>query len=63
VKTLAKNEFSLEEGHICDFIWLVNQAVLIYFKLMDNGNEITTDFAFEGDWITVNQSRLRNTPL
>jgi len=29
---------------------------------MDNGNEITTDFAFEGDWVTVNQSRLNNSP-
>jgi CRP-like cAMP-binding protein len=29
---------------------------------MDNGNERTTDFAFEGDWVTINQSRLNNTP-
>jgi len=62
VKTLAKNEFFLEEGRICDYIGLVNQGVLIYFKSMDNGNEITTDFAFEGDWVTVNQSRLNNSP-
>jgi len=62
VKTLNKNEYFLEEGHICDYIGLVNQGVLIYFKSMDNGNEITTDFAFEGDWVTVNQSRLNNSP-
>jgi CRP-like cAMP-binding protein len=62
VKTLAKNEFFLEEGRICDYIGLVNQGVLIYFKSLDNGNEITTDFAFEGDWVTVNQSRLNNSP-
>jgi CRP-like cAMP-binding protein len=29
---------------------------------MDSGNEITTDFAFEGDWVTVNVSRLNNSP-
>ena len=62
VKPLAKNEYFLEEGHICDYIGLVNKGVLIYFKSVDNGNEITTDFAFEGDWVTVNQSRLNNSP-
>ena len=62
VKTLTKNEFFLEEGRICDYIGLVNKGVLIYLKSMDNGNEITTDFAFEGDWVTVNQSRLNNSP-
>lgn len=62
VKTIAKNEFFLQEGQICDYIGLVNQGILIYFKSLDNGNEITTDFAFEGDWVTVNQSRLNNSP-
>ena len=62
VKTLAKNELFLEECRICDYIGLVNQGALIYFKSKDNGNEITTDFAFEGDWVTVNQSRLNNSP-
>jgi len=61
-KTFKKNEFFLEEGHVCDYIGLVNSGVLIYFKSMDNGSEITTDFAFEGDWVTVNHSRLNNTP-
>ena len=62
VKTLNKNDLFLEEGQICNYIGFVNQGVLIYFKSMDNGNEITTDFAFEGDWVTINQSRLNNTP-
>ncbi len=62
VKTLNKNDFFLEEGQICNYIGFVNKGVLIYFKSMDNGNEITTDFAFEGDWVTINQSRLNNTP-
>jgi len=61
-KTLNKNEFFLKEGQVCNFIGFVNHGVLIYFKTMDNGNEITTDFAFENDWVTNNQSRLNNTP-
>ena len=62
VKTIAKNEFFLEEGRVCDYIGFVNTGVMIYFKSMENGNEITTDFAFEGDWVTVNLSRLNNSP-
>jgi CRP-like cAMP-binding protein len=60
--SLNKNEFFLKEGQVCNFIGFVDYGVLIYFKTMDNGNEITTDFAFEGDWVTNNQSRLNNTP-
>jgi len=62
VKTLNKNDLFLEEGQVCNYIGFVNKGVLIYFKSMDNGNEITTDFAFEGDWVTINHSRLNNTP-
>jgi CRP-like cAMP-binding protein len=60
--SLNKNEFFLKEGQVCNFIGFVDYGVLFYFKIMDNGNEITTDFAFEGDWVTNNQSRLNNTP-
>jgi len=35
---------------------------LIYYQTLDNGNDITTDFAFEGDWVTNNHSRLNNIP-
>ena len=62
VRTFAKNDFLVEAGQVCNYIGFVNQGALIYFKSMDNGNEITTDFAFEGDWVTVNQSRLNNSP-
>jgi CRP-like cAMP-binding protein len=62
VKVLTKNELFLKEGQICNYIGFVNSGVLIYFKSTDNGNEVTTDFAFEGDWVTVNQSRLNNSP-
>ena len=62
VKRLNKNEFFLDEGQVCDYIGFVVEGVMIYFKSMENGNEITTDFAFEGDWVTVNASRLNNSP-
>ncbi len=62
IKTYKKNSFLLEEGCICDSIGYVNSGMLIYFKTFENGKEITTDFAFEGEWVTDNQSRLNNSP-
>ena len=62
VKTLDKNEFFLKEGNVCNYIGFVNSGVMIYFKTTDNGEEITTDFAFKGDWVTNNLSRLNNSP-
>jgi len=62
VRTLAKNEYFLEAGQVCSYIGFVNQGALIYFKSLDNGNEVTTDFAFEGDWVSAIHSRLSNTP-
>jgi len=62
VRTFAKNEYFLEAGQVCSNIGFVNEGALIYFKSMDNGNEITTDFAFEGDWVSAVHSRLSNTP-
>ncbi len=62
LKALSKDEFLLKEGAVCDFIGFVNSGVLIYFRSLDNGNEVTTDFAFECDWVTNNLSRLNNSP-
>jgi len=61
-KTLKKDDFFLKEGQVCDFVGFVGAGILVYFKTIDNGDEITTDFAFEGDWVNNNQSRLTNTP-
>jgi CRP/FNR family transcriptional regulator, anaerobic regulatory protein len=61
-RILQKNSFLLKEGQICDSIAFISSGVLIYFKFMGNGKEVTTDFAFKGDWVTDNQSRLSNSP-
>ena len=60
--TLKKNSFFLTEGQICDSIAFINEGMLIYFKSLKKGDEITTDFAFEGDWVTDNHSRLNRIP-
>jgi CRP/FNR family transcriptional regulator, anaerobic regulatory protein len=61
-KNLKKNSYFLQEGQICESIAFINSGVLIYFKFLENGKEVTTDFAFKSDWVTDNQSRLTNLP-
>ena len=62
VMSIRKNEFFLNKNQICDSIAYLNKGTLIYYQTLDNGNDITTDFAFEGDWVTNNHSRLNNIP-
>ncbi|MBK7030871.1 MAG: Crp/Fnr family transcriptional regulator [Bacteroidales bacterium] len=62
LRRLKKNDFFLEEGQVCNFVGFVSSGLLIYSKIIENGDEITTDFAFEGDWVNNNQSRLTNKP-
>lgn len=61
-KSLRKNEFLLKEGEVCDFIGLLTSGVVIYAKTLVNGDEVTIHFAFEGDWVNNNLSRLSNSP-
>jgi CRP-like cAMP-binding protein len=62
LKALAKNEFFLKEGQVCDFIGLLTSGVVIYIKPLEKGDEVTIHFAFEGDWVNNNLSRLSNSP-
>jgi CRP-like cAMP-binding protein len=62
IKTLKKNDYFLKEGQVCHSIAFINQGSLVYCKLLETGKETTTDFAFTGDWVTDNRSRLNSTP-
>ncbi len=61
-KEIKKNDYFLKEGDVCDSIAFINQGLFVYYKMLDNGDEKTTDFAMEGEWITNNHSRLGNSP-
>jgi len=61
-KTLSKVDILLRQGEFCEFIAFLFSGTVIYYQLTDNGDEITTDFAFEGDWVTDNRSRISETP-
>lgn len=57
---LKKGNFLLHENNVCQWVAFVISGGLVYYKLLDNGKEITTDFAFEGDWVTDNHSRINH---
>lgn len=59
---IKKNDFFLKEYSICNSIAFVSSGALIYYTTLDNADEVTTDFAFEGEWVTNNHSRLNNSP-
>jgi CRP-like cAMP-binding protein len=62
IRSLSKNGYLLEEGQVCDSIAFIQSGALVYFKLSKKLDEITTDFAFEGEWVTNNHSRLNHLP-
>ena len=62
IKLVAKNDYFLEEAQVCDSIAFIQSGALVYFKLSKKLDEITTDFAFDGDWVTDNHSRLNHLP-
>lgn len=62
VKTFTKGELLLRQDEVCKFIYFVISGTVIYYQLTDNGEECTTDFAFDGEWVTDNRSRITQTP-
>jgi CRP/FNR family transcriptional regulator, anaerobic regulatory protein len=62
VKTFRKGDLLLHEGEVCHLLAFLLSGTVVYYSLNDKGEEITTDFAFEGHWVTDNRSRLSETP-
>lgn len=58
---INKGRFFLKENAVCNSIAFIESGALIYYKTLANGNKTTTDFAFTGQWVTNNHSRLNNT--
>lgn len=62
VKTVNSGQLILESGDICNFVAYVDEGMFCYCHVQDNGDEFTTDFAFKGDWMADNYSRLNQLP-
>lgn len=62
VKTFSKGELLLRQDEVCKFICFIISGTVIYYQLTNNGEEFTTDFAFDGEWVTDNRSRITQTP-
>ena len=62
LKNFSKGDILLRQNEVCSFITFLLSGSVIYYQLTDKGDEITTDFAFEGEWVTDNRSRISQTP-
>ena len=60
-KTYKKGDILLHQDEVCRFISFLLSGTVIYYQLTDKGEEVTTDFAFEGEWVTDNRSRISRT--
>lgn len=61
VITLAKDEYFLKVGNICDKVALIEKGLLMYHKTSEQGNEVTCDFAAENEWVTHYESLITKT--
>jgi len=62
LKKVEKNDYFLKTGTICNFLGFLVTGTMVYLKPNELGDEMTTDFAFEGDWVNSVISRLTNSP-
>ena len=62
LKSFSKGDILLRQNEVCGFITFLLSGSVIYYQLTEKGDEITTDFAFEGEWVTDNRSRISQTP-
>jgi len=62
LKSFSKGDLLLRQDEVCSFICFLLSGSVIYYQLSVRGDEITTDFAFEGEWVTDNRSRISQTP-
>jgi len=41
IKQIQKDELLLKENQICDFIAFIGKGTLIYYKTLENGDDVT----------------------
>lgn len=61
-RTLKKNEFLLNAGETCRYIYFVNAGCLRFFTINDEGQELTRYFGFENRFATSLASFIKEIP-
>lgn len=59
---LGKGDRFLEYGTICDLVGYIEIGSVIFLKHDSEGNQIATDFLFDGDWVSYYTSLLLEIP-
>jgi CRP/FNR family transcriptional regulator, anaerobic regulatory protein len=60
-RTIAKGEYLMESGQVCDFVVFINKGIFRSFCLIGNAEE-TYNFFFEGNFVTDYSSFLSRQP-
>lgn len=61
-REIRAGDFLLLQDKVCDFVAYVHSGAFVYFRVLDNGSEFTTDFALPGNWASNMYSRLNHSP-
>ena len=59
---LKKDEFFVKEGQVCKKLGFVESGLLMYYKTAADGQEMVSDFAAEGNWVSQYQSFVNQQP-
>jgi CRP-like cAMP-binding protein len=59
---VAKKDVLLQEGEVCRYVWFINKGCTRIFYINKEGEEITTDFLREGQFVTDFRSFITQAP-
>lgn len=60
VKTLNRREILHDTNAVCENVYFIERGIIRYFQI-ENGQEVTGQFFFEGGWYTDLESFLSNS--
>ena len=59
---VQKKDLILREGDICRYVWFINKGLTRIFYINKEGEEVSTDFLREGQYVTDFRSFITQTP-
>ena len=59
---VQKKDLILREGDICRYVWFINKGLTRIFYINKEGEEVSTDFVREGQYVTDFRSFITQTP-
>ena len=61
-KILEKDDHFVKEGDVCKGVAFIEEGLVMYYNINENGQEVVCDFAKENQWFTQYESFTRQSP-